>query len=123
MERQVNERTFRPGKGESNFQSLLNNTEDANRICRMLANNTRLKILCFVASGEKSVNQIKTFTKQQQPTVSQQLARLRNDGLVGSRRDGKTVYYKLKYPGTRAILECLEGIVELGAEVPIYGGE
>jgi ArsR family transcriptional regulator len=115
MERQVNERTFRPGKGESNFQSLLNNTEDANRICRMLANNTRLKILCFVASG--------TFTKQQQPTVSQHLARLRNDGLVGSRRDGKTVYYKLKYPGTRAILECLEGIVELGAEVPIYGGE
>jgi ArsR family transcriptional regulator len=123
MEREVNERTFRPGMGASNFQTLLNNTEDANRICRVLANNTRLRILCFVAGGEKSVSQILTFTKQRQATVSQQLARLRNDGLVSSRRDGKTFYYKLKYPWMLAILECLEGIVEFGSEVPIFSRE
>jgi len=119
----MNERTIRPGKGGSNFQSLLSNTGNANRICRVLANETRLRILCFLVHGEKSVSQIKTFTSLLQPTVSQQLAQLRKEGLVVSRRDGKAIYYKLKHPSTQAVLECLEDIIEFGPEIPIFVDE
>jgi len=119
----LDDNAFPTGKDEIAFQSLLDRTEDANRICRVLANHTRLKILCFVANGEKTVNEIRTFTREQQPTVSQQLARLRNYGLVVSRREGKTVFYKLRSSRTRGILECLEGIVQPGSGVPTCGGD
>ena len=110
----MNERISRGVKGGSRLQILLNNTENANRFLRMLANETRLKILCFLAQGEKPVSEIREFIALPQPTVSQQLSVLRTEGLVVSRRVGKIVYYKLKHPGTRGMLECLQGMPDLG---------
>lgn len=119
----MNRIIFRPADGVFQLQPLLNNIEHAIRICRMLSNDARLKILCFLADGEKSVSQLKALTKLQQPNVSQQLARLRDDGLVGSRRDGKMMYYTLKHPGMRVVLECLACVAELGSEIPAYSGK
>jgi len=110
----MNERIFPRGNGGSSLRALLDNTESANRLLRILANETRLKILCFLAQGEKPVSEIKAFVALPQPTVSQQLSVLRTEGLVDSRRTGKVVYYKLKHPGTRDILECLLGARDLG---------
>lgn len=110
----MNERIFRRGKGGSGLQALLENTENANRFLRILANETRLKILCFLTQGEKPVSEIRALIGLPQPTVSQQLSVLRTEGLVDSRRVGKIVYYKLKHPGTRGILECLQGVPDLG---------
>lgn len=110
----MNERISRRGKGGSRLQALLGNSENANRFLRVLANETRLKILCFLAQGEKSVGEIKALIALPQPTVSQQLSVLRTEGLVDTRRDGKVVHYRLKHSCTREILECLQGMPDLG---------
>jgi DNA-binding transcriptional ArsR family regulator len=91
------------------FQALWDNAEDANRLLRAMANENRLMILCLLAEGEKSVGEIEMRTGARQPTVSQQLARLRADGLVESRRDGKTIHYSLISENTRQILELING--------------
>ena len=80
---------------KKDFAALWENTREVNILLRAMANENRLMILCLLAEGERSVGEIETMTGARQPTVSQQLARLRADGLVESRRDGKTIYYSL----------------------------
>ena len=55
----------------------------------------RLMILCYLASGEKSVGELEGALGARQAAVSQQLARLRHEGLVAARREGRTIYYGL----------------------------
>ncbi len=90
--------------GKSGFGVLWNNAGEANTLLRSMANENRLMILCLLAEGEKSVGEIETLTGTRQPTVSQQLARLRADGIVESRRDGKAIHYSLCCERTRKLL-------------------
>ena len=62
---------------------------------KTLAHEGRLMILCHLGSGEKSVGELESLLDMRQAAVSQMLARLRDEGLVGTRRDGKTIYYHL----------------------------
>jgi DNA-binding transcriptional ArsR family regulator len=81
--------------------------ENAGRACdflKALAHKSRLMILCFLAAGEKSVTELEQLLKLRQPTVSQQLSRLRAEGLVSPRRDGKTIYYSLASEEARVIV-------------------
>jgi len=55
-----------------------------------MAHPNRLMILCILCEGERSVSELEQLLALRQPTVSQQLARLREDGLVKTRRQGKT---------------------------------
>jgi len=71
---------------------------------KALAHESRLMILCILADGEKSVTELEEFLSLRQPTVSQQLARLRADGLVATRREGKTIYYALASEEARIIV-------------------
>ena len=83
---------------------------DAERACdflKALTNPSRLMILCQLAEGEKSVGQLEELLRLRQPTLSQQLARLREDRLVETRRDGKTVHYRLASPEARRLIELL----------------
>lgn len=93
--------------GKSGFGVLWEKAGEANTLLRSMANENRLMILCLLADGEKSVGEIETLTGARQPTVSQQLARLRADGIVESRRDGKTIHYSLSCARTRKLLEEL----------------
>ncbi len=93
---------------KKDFRALWDNAGEANMLLRAMANENRLMILCLLAAGERSVGEIEAMTGARQPTVSQQLARLRADGLVESRRDGKTIYYSLVCPRIRRILELLD---------------
>ena len=52
-------------------------------------------ILCHLAEGERSVTELERLLEARQSAVSQQLARLRLEGLVDNRREGKTIYYRL----------------------------
>ena len=67
---------------------------EAVQVMKAMSNETRLKILCSLMDGEKSVNQLAEFTDMLLPAVSQHLAKLRASGLVESRRDAQTVYYR-----------------------------
>lgn len=62
---------------------------------KALSHEGRLMILCHLSSGEKSVTQLEQLLSTRQAAVSQQLARLRLEGLVSCRRDGKVMYYSL----------------------------
>lgn len=93
---------------KKDFHALWENASEANVLLRAMANENRLMILCLLAEGERSVGEIEAMTGARQPTVSQQLARLRADGLVESRRDGKTIHYSLICERTRRLLDLLD---------------
>lgn len=77
------------------LQLLAGNARRASRFLKALSHQSRLIILCLLAEGEKSVGELEEILAVRQPAVSQQLARLRSEGLVATRRNGKTIYYRL----------------------------
>lgn len=83
-------------------------------LLRSLANEKRLSILYLLQGGEKSVLEMAAALTLRQPTVSQQLARLRSDNLVATRRQGQTIYYSIDDEKIPAILDLL---AEVNGEV------
>ena len=77
------------------------------KIFKALSDETRLKILKFLLSGEKCVCEIVPFTKRTQSTVSIQLAKLEHLGIVESRREGKSVYYRIVNENIRKVLKFM----------------
>ena len=71
------------------------NAEQAANFLKAISHEGRLMILCHLASGEKSVTELEQLLSARQAAVSQQLTRLRLEGLVKPRRDGKAIYYSL----------------------------
>lgn len=70
--------------------------QDAANIFKTLGHDGRLAILYHLAHGEKSVNEIEALLDARQSAVSQQLARLRMEGMVNARREGQAIYYSIK---------------------------
>jgi len=86
---------------------LLANAREASEFLKALSHEVRLLILCFLIDGEKSVSEIEKMLALRQPAVSQQLARLRADGLVETRRNGKNIYYSLARTEVRDVIQVL----------------
>jgi ArsR family transcriptional regulator, virulence genes transcriptional regulator len=85
-------------------------SKDASDFLKALAHPSRLMILCILCQGERSVTELEQLLALRQPTVSQQLARLRTDGLVQARRQGKTIYYSLGSKDVRIIVEAVSHV-------------
>lgn len=77
---------------------MIEQAQAAAAFLKALAHEGRLMILCHLSAGEKSVTELEQLLQSRQAAVSQQLARLRLEGLVSCRRDGKTIYYALHDP-------------------------
>ena len=88
-------------------QAMAANALRASDFLKALANPHRLLILCHLAEGEMSVGELEQLLKLRQPTLSQQLARLREDALVDTRRAGKMIYYRLASNEARQVIELL----------------
>lgn len=86
---------------------MIANAQEASEFLKALSHEARLIILCLLVEGEKSVTEIEEMLSLRQPAVSQQLARLRADNLVETRRDGKNIYYSLARPEVRDIIAAL----------------
>jgi DNA-binding transcriptional ArsR family regulator len=86
---------------------MADNAKRASEFLKALAHESRLLILCILAEGEKSVSELEDILNLRQPTVSQQLARLRADGLVSTRRDGKAIYYNLASQEARVVIGAI----------------
>ena len=71
---------------------------DAANFLKALGHEGRLMILCHLSSGPKSVTELENLLDSRQAAVSQQLARLRLEGLVATRRDGKAIHYSIQDP-------------------------
>lgn len=81
--------------------AMLARATDAAAFLKALSHEGRLMILCHLASGEKSVTELERLLASRQAAVSQQLARLRLEGLVSSRREGKAIFYSIEDPKVR----------------------
>lgn len=83
---------------------------EAAELLRLLANTSRLQLLCQIALGERSVGQLEEELDIQQPALSQQLAELRKAGMVKTRRASRSIFYSIADARTQAILEMLRMI-------------
>lgn len=83
---------------------------EATALLKALAHDGRLMILCHLAAGERSVGELEALLDQRQATVSQQLARLREDGLVQCRAHGKSRLYSIADPRAARVVELLYGM-------------
>lgn len=83
---------------------------DATALLKALANEDRLLLLCQMVEGEKCVSDFERLLDIRQPTLSQQLGVLRNEGLVSTRRAGKHIYYSLASEEALQILQTLYGL-------------
>lgn len=82
----------------------------ASELMKALSHEGRLLILCLLAEREKSVSEIEDLMDLPQAAVSQHLARLRLDGLVNARRDGRNVYYSLASREVTTVIRTLHGL-------------
>lgn len=89
------------------MDKVIDNATRASNFLKAISHEGRLMILCHLASGEKSVTELEDLLAARQAAVSQQLSRLRLEGLVTPRRDGKTIYYSLTDERPKKIMEVV----------------
>lgn len=89
---------------------LRDNASRAAALLKSLANEDRLMLLCQLVDGEKTVSELEKLTGIRQPTLSQQLGVLRNEGLVATRREGKWIYYSIASAEAMIMLSALHGV-------------
>jgi DNA-binding transcriptional ArsR family regulator len=87
--------------------AMLDNARKASDFLKAISHENRLLILCLLIDGEKTVNELEQILKLRQAAVSQQLARLRADGLVEARRNGKSVHYSLARSDVVEVISAL----------------
>ncbi|MCG6904766.1 MAG: metalloregulator ArsR/SmtB family transcription factor [Rhodobacter sp.] len=92
---------------DAEMDRMVDNACTASNFLKAISHEGRLMILCHLVSGEKSVTELEELLSARQAAVSQQLARLRLEGLVTPRRDGKTIFYSLADDRPRRMLETI----------------
>ena len=98
---------FTPNMRTEDLDNMMANAQTASNLLKAISHEGRLMILCHLVAGEKSVTELEELLSARQAAVSQQLSRLRLEGLVIPRRDGKTIYYRLADDRPRRILEVV----------------
>ena len=89
---------------EEQLDRMMEHATIATNYLKAISHEGRLMILCHLATGEKSVTELEELLSARQAAVSQQLGRLRLEGLVVPRRDGKTIFYNLADDRSKSII-------------------
>ena len=92
---------------EDDLDKMMDNAQAAANFLKAISHEGRLMILCHLTTGEKSVTELEELLSARQAAVSQQLSRLRLEGLVTPRRDGKAIYYRLTDDRPKQIMEVV----------------
>ena len=94
-----------------NVKEMIPAASEAADLMRSLSHPQRLLVLCALGPDEKSVAELREELGDiEQVPMSQQLMRLRADGLVESRREGTTVYYRITRPEVLRVIEALQAV-------------
>lgn len=105
-----------------NLSDLSQRADQAEAFLKVLANGHRLMLLCELLKGERSVTALHQSVGLSQSAASQHLAKMREGGIVRTRREGLTIYYSLERDDVRRIIELLHqfycGAGETGARNP-----
>ena len=91
----------------SAIPQLQHRSQEAAALLKALANPDRLLLLCHLLDAELTVAELGQITAIAQPTLSQQLAVLRHEDLVATRREGKFIHYRVASAAVRAVLRTL----------------
>ena len=89
-------------------ERLRSTADDAVAALKLLANPERLLLLCQLSQGESSVGELEEQLGIHQPTLSQQLAVLRGQGVVAARREGMNIHYSVADANLLEILAVLD---------------
>lgn len=98
---------FSTDMAQDELDNMVDNATRASNFLKAISHEGRLMILCHLVTGEKSVTELEELLSARQAAVSQQLSRLRLEGLVIPRREGKAIYYRLADDRPRRILEVV----------------
>jgi ArsR family transcriptional regulator len=91
-------------------RALINRCEEVSQTLKSLSHPVRLKVLCQIIEGERSVNELTEFCGVSQSAMSQFLNRMRSEGIIVSRRQGTNVFYRL---ADQKIVRLLQAVKEI----------
>ncbi len=92
----------------ADIEALQPHAQAASQLLKTLANPYRLQVLCALAEGELTVTEINQRVPLSQSALSQHLAKLRGDGLVKTRREAQTIFYRLTDGPSLDIIRVLQ---------------
>ena len=96
-----------PDVNNESFSIMTAAAGEASLLLKSLSHEGRLLLLCQLAEGEKSVGELTAALGLRQASISQQLARLRGEGLVTTRKEGQSVFYSLDNERARKVIELM----------------
>ncbi len=99
---------LKEGQEPIELDTLVEHARKTSELLKALSHESRLLILCLLSDGEKSVSELEELMSMPQAAVSQQLARLRFDRLVRTRREGRTIYYSIADDDVVSLIEMLQ---------------
>jgi len=94
----------------SELNAMAERCDEVSQILKSLSHPIRLKVLCAVMDCEKTVGELTDFGEISQPAMSQFLIRLKNEGVLSSRKEGTSVYYTLCDPRLKKLIYSLKEI-------------
>jgi len=89
------------------IETMHNTAQQVSELMKVLAHPKRLLILCLLVERERSVGELARLLDVREQAMSQQLALLRKDGLVATRREGQTIHYGLARADIATLLDFL----------------
>ena len=92
---------------QASFSAMAAAAGEASMLLKSLSHEGRLLLLCQLAVDERSVSELTEALGLRQASISQQLARLRAEGLVTTRKEGQSVYYRLDDDRARQVIELV----------------
>jgi DNA-binding transcriptional ArsR family regulator len=93
-----------------NLEQMQSHAAEAANLMKALGNESRLMILCALVEAERSVSELNAVIPLSQSALSQQLARLRTQGLVATRRESQTIFYSLAPGPADQVIHLLQNI-------------
>lgn len=96
--------------GTSVSRALVERCDDVSAVLKSLSHPVRLKILCQIMNGEKSVNELTEFCQISQSGMSRFLQRMKDEGIVSARREQNFVYYSV---ANAKLVKLLKAIKEI----------
>lgn len=100
----------RRSPADFDMEAMQKNAGAAAQLLKTLANEQRLRILCRLIAGELSVGELNEEIDLSQSALSQHLAKLREEGIVTTRREAQTIYYAVSEGAVREIMRTLHRI-------------
>lgn len=94
-------------KGSADMREMEAAAERVSALMKTLGHKDRLLVLCSLAEGERAVGELAADLNLSQSSLSQHLARMRNQGLVETRRESQTIYYSLSDGDVRELIRSL----------------